>query len=818
MIKVESLTIKEFRGIRDLTLDLKGENFAICGPNGTGKSGIVDALEFVLTGSVSRLSGEGRGEISLKQHAPHVDKRNDPDKARVSATISIPSLKKTVVIERSAKTPATIHATPDEPAVREILKQLERRPEVVLSRRELIRYVLATPGKRAEEIQALLHLDRVEKVRAALQKIANRCERQLGPLATARASAANNLSRALGIPNLTKEKLVAAANAKRAILGLAEFSTLTQTTSLKDGMATPNAGQPQRIPKAQANADISAAREALADLNSPTTTAASAEVIRELQALAADTEFIMAAQKTKFYAAGIDLVEIDACPFCDSRWDVEKLKHHVKSKLDRLRDLSRKRANAENKIAPMISLLEKARSAVELMLRHAVLVVPAIDTEVARQFSNDCKAAIDKLTSFLPPESSIGALEGMKNIPRPLSDMISKLEKTVGALPDPTKEDAAREWLTIAQERLEVWRDAERRHKGAKERFERARQVFDIYSAASDKVLTSMYADVEDDFAGLYRFVNRDDEDRFSAELIPSMGKLGFGVDFYGRGFFPPGAYHSEGHQDSMGLCLYLALMRHLNGAAFTFSVLDDVLMSVDTMHRREVCSLLKKEFPNTQFVLTTHDPVWLRHMKTEGLIGSRSGVQFRGWDIDRGPSHWDERDIWVEIDEHLQQNGVRAASALLRHYLEYISAELCHRLRAPVEFRGDGRYQLGQLLPAAVSRLRKLYKSAKEAASSWNQRDTVEEIDDRQTEFGKLVETSNVEQWQINVAVHFNSWENLSPNDFRPVVNAFREVVNGFACSACGGYLRVSPEQETPDSLRCSCGAINLNLGRKKA
>ena len=40
MIKVESLTIKEFRGIRDLTLDLKGKNFAICGPNGTGKSGI----------------------------------------------------------------------------------------------------------------------------------------------------------------------------------------------------------------------------------------------------------------------------------------------------------------------------------------------------------------------------------------------------------------------------------------------------------------------------------------------------------------------------------------------------------------------------------------------------------------------------------------------------------------------------------------------------------------------------------------------------------------------------------------------------------
>ena len=28
MIRIDKITIKEFRGIRDLTLDLKGENFA----------------------------------------------------------------------------------------------------------------------------------------------------------------------------------------------------------------------------------------------------------------------------------------------------------------------------------------------------------------------------------------------------------------------------------------------------------------------------------------------------------------------------------------------------------------------------------------------------------------------------------------------------------------------------------------------------------------------------------------------------------------------------------------------------------------------
>src|SRR5690349_18771267 len=55
VILAQQLSIHEFRGIRDLTIELGGKNFAICGPNGTGKSGVVDALEFALTGNISRL-------------------------------------------------------------------------------------------------------------------------------------------------------------------------------------------------------------------------------------------------------------------------------------------------------------------------------------------------------------------------------------------------------------------------------------------------------------------------------------------------------------------------------------------------------------------------------------------------------------------------------------------------------------------------------------------------------------------------------------------------------------------------------------------
>ncbi|MGE0847986.1 MAG: AAA family ATPase [Hyphomicrobiaceae bacterium] len=86
MIRIEEVSISEFRGIRDLVLKLTGQNFAVSGPNGTGKSGVVDALEFGLTGSVSRLSGKGTGAVSVKDHGPHVDFRNKPQEARVVLT------------------------------------------------------------------------------------------------------------------------------------------------------------------------------------------------------------------------------------------------------------------------------------------------------------------------------------------------------------------------------------------------------------------------------------------------------------------------------------------------------------------------------------------------------------------------------------------------------------------------------------------------------------------------------------------------------------------------------------------------------------
>ena len=72
----------------------------------------------------------------------------------------------------------------------------------------------------------------------------------------------------MGITELTKEKVLAAANAQREILGLPALADLSETCLSRTGWRRQGLHNLSRIPKAQAVADIQAARQALAEIAS----------------------------------------------------------------------------------------------------------------------------------------------------------------------------------------------------------------------------------------------------------------------------------------------------------------------------------------------------------------------------------------------------------------------------------------------------------------------------------------------------------------------------------------------------------------------
>lgn len=817
MIRAKQLIIRDFRGIKSLTLDLGGKNFAVCGPNGTGKSGIVDALEFALTGNISRLAGAGTGALSVKEHGPHVDSRNKPESASVSLTVHIPSLKKDATIVRNVKDARTPSISPPDADVTAIFAKVAIHPEFALSRRELIRYVLAEPGKRAKEVQELLRLDDVETLRALFQRIANASDRDVKILKASKEESSASLQRALGLTKLSVSDILVAANEQRTLLGLLPIAALDSNASIKDGIASAaTSAQPPKLSKLHARNDVDALATQLATLQSADFLSLCAKASALIAKLAKDETFLQSASRSALLQSALALFDDSVCPVCDTSWTSESFRKHIATKLAHFEAVSAQRKEAELRLAPILAQLEAARAAATNVAKFGPLLIPAVDCTSLTTYAANVSHVISALRAFLPVTSTVDALASASKVDDSIGGSIGNLKSAIAAIPEPTLQDAARDFLIVGQERLENYRNASLKHKSAEQRAEVARTVLDTYGVVTTNALDDIYKKVEVLFSKLYRLVNHDDEKDFQAQLKPSIGKLGFDVDFYGRGFFPPGAYHSEGHQDSMGLCLYLALMSYLAGEAFTFAVLDDVLMSVDAGHRREVSKMLREQFPDTQFLLTTHDEVWLRHMSSVGLIEPKRFAHFRTWNVDIGPTEWDDRDVWQEIDAHLAANNVHAAASLLRNYLEHFAKEACQNLRASVEFHGDAQFTLGDLLPNAVSKLLKLYRAGKDVAAGWAQSDKVAAIGLIEEAFSKTAQTSQVDQWQLNAAVHYNEWANLHAKDFAPVAKAFKALVEGLCCSKCGSLLYVVPTVGKSEALRCGCGVHNINLVKK--
>ncbi|MCI0565107.1 MAG: AAA family ATPase [Nitrososphaera sp.] len=817
MIEIEKIKIEEFRGIRDLTLNFNKQNFGICGPNGTGKSGVVDAIEFGITGDITRLGGRGTSDVSVKAHAPHVDQRTKPEKAKVTLTARVPSINVNVTIERSVRSPKTPKITPDNENLREVFAELEKHPELALSRREIIKYILTPPGDRSKEVQALLRLDKVEKVRRSLTTVANKCKSEAQSAREEYERSRKEFGLALGITELRKEQVLQAVNDQRKILGLPALTDRDSKTSLREGVTSKDREkQKPGIHKRTALAEVESLRSAQELQEAPAVVQQRTDTLKHLEELKANPALLRLFQRQAFYKTGLDLIDEDACPLCDVGWNEAELRDHLAAKIGQAASTEKMLKEISDALPVATSVLKDQEQLLTRIIAYCNALEPKVPADTLMEYLSGLASIRERISRFVSDPSDVtGTIASYSTEwwapPKEAKLLLREIETRIKALPELSKEEEAKETLIRAQDRFERVQSKKLEAKEAESRNTKAQKVLVHYDKSSTTVLTWIYKEVEQDFTRYYRFINRDDESKFEGKLLPSLGKLGFEVDFYGRGLFPPGAYHSEGHQDGMGLCLYLALMKHTLKDNFTFAVLDDVLMSVDAGHRREVCRLLKQEFPQTQFVLTTHDQVWLQYMKTEQLI--KSSMSFGGWSVETGPRVWDDKDIWEHIDETLAKNDIPQAASALRRYLEYTTAILADELRARVEFHGYGQYDLGDLMPPVIERWKYLLKKAIKAAKKWKQVQKVTDLTALKQQVDSKVTQSGDEQWAINKAVHFTDWADLQKEEFELVVAAFKELLETLRCDDCGGYFYVQPNKGASETLRCSCGNTAMNL-----
>jgi energy-coupling factor transporter ATP-binding protein EcfA2 len=146
----------------------------------------------------------------------------------------------------------------------------------------------------------------------------------------------------------------------------------------------------------------------------------------------------------------------------------------------------------------------------------------------------------------------------------------------------------------------------------------------------------------------IYRHIQGDSAAPIRLEL-PSeddtnQHRLNLVIDFSeNRAGVQPGGYLSDSQIHSLALALRLAAIKCFNFAA-PIIALDDIVTSYDANHRRAIAALLAKEFADFQIIVTTHDERFFCYLKDQLESKHWNFKQIIRLDPDYGPRFHDHR------------------------------------------------------------------------------------------------------------------------------------------------------------------------------
>jgi len=815
-MKLLELDIRYVRGIHTLELTPNGNNQVIWGPNGSGKSAVVDAVDFLLTGQISRLAGRGAGELSLTQHGPHVD--HTEEEATVTGIFRVPGVPAPLKLSRCFSDPGTLAYDHAYAANLEPILALARRGQHVLSRREILKYIWAEAGTRAEQIQELLNLKDVEDIRQALVRAEHDLARELTAAIANVEKARSELNGALQLTTFDLAAVIAIANQNRVLVGGQKLAVLSSAT-LKSNIKAPTViTTDQGVNVTFLQRDIRTIAELFSTGNEQKLATADTTLRAILQEVRADPGLTHELSHRELIEQGLALLdETGRCPLCDTEWPAGKLLEHLQAKLATAENATQYANQVRSSAKEIADLVNRLRT----LLARPIAATQALGAKEPLQELQSWLSQLDSLSTALAeplryyPQNEVST-DQVRQLHAP-SNILHSLDQlsTSAAQKFPTSTPEQNAWDLLTQ--LEIRLDAVEKATSAADLAQlyqsRAAILLDAFLKSRDQILESLYSTIRDRFVHLYQQLHAPDEADFSATIAPEGAALRIQVDFHGRGPNPPHALHSEGHQDSMGVCLFLALAEHLTAGLMDLVILDDVIMSVDADHRRRLCELLATEFPNRQLLITTHDRSWATQLRVTGIVDRKGSIEFFNWSIDTGPQVNYEAEMWARIAKQLAANDVTGVAGTLRRGLEEFFAFACDALHAPLTFRLSRGYELGDFLPAAASRYLKLIAKAKKAALSWGKNDVVDELDELRSVFATIYNRTNAEQWVVNKTLHYDQWVNSTPNDMNPIVEAMRDLQLQLTCSSCGGLLRVTEVAHKDAELRCSCDKLHWNL-----
>ncbi len=660
---LKSLTIAHLRGsVVSFSVPFEKDKKVtiIYGENGTGKSTICDAFDFLGNGNVGSLDDRGLGRTT--KYWPSVGKAPSD----VSVTLDTASGSCCAALAAGGVAAIPENAIP--------------RVEV-LRRSQILSLIQAKPAERYAAIDRFIDVKTIEDAEGVLSQL-------IIDLKQRRELAAERIGENR---EAIRQAWETAGKPARGVIAWAESETA------KD--IGPLAAEVQALAALQsAYARLSGTPAALiqcaAALSAAMATLAESRRVAEDAAARASrgaSEVVGVLRAAQAYL--LKDPSPDVCPLCESSDRATDLATRIDQRLSAFAEIERAQKQVESDERAVAAATANDARVREGMAAHAAAFEQA---RSAHPWSSGMSlpatpapAASDQLAGWLTATEPLS--EKWKEVEarcRLHADQIANLAKALATLRTNTEAEAELGRLIPRLESaLTVVRDERRRF--------------------TDGVLSKIAAEV----GRLYEAVHPGEGlNKIELQLDPKKrASLEIGASFGGQSAAPQ-AYFSDSHLDTLGLCIFLSLAA-LDGVPEKILVLDDILASADEPHVDRAIEMIYTESAKFRHcVVTTHYRPWREKFRWGWLKnGQCQFLHLTKWTATEGisltgsiPEAERLRSMLGDVPPDLQAICAKAG-VILEASLDF----LARLYECTVPYRTDAGYSLGELLQAIDKKLR---------------------------------------------------------------------------------------------------------------
>ena len=698
---MKSAKIKEFkaRGLRgfknEVVLPLNEKSIVLYGENGTGKSSVADIIEWFFSDRINHLSDIeiGRNGLEAMRHTSLTNNENGAFTIRFKDSKF--DCEKTLYLKKGVVNHSVTNCTE---AFDKYISD-SKKEKLVIHYKELSGFVVATQGERLTQLSEIIGFSEVTEIKRLLNRIHNKLEKEIKTSGFERIIQSNQqtLIRHLNQNVVSDQQFLSVINA--------QIKNHTHEKVINELKEIPEFISSLMVPVDQVKlttiALCSELKNCLIHLEESIKVIYSdyEKAITKYNKLVDDAKSLNDLKLTDLLSTGekilsVDTENINSCPLCLSDINGLKILENVRERLFGLNEIKAKKLEITKSLIDIFNNaeveLQKLRSGVSNPLfkeKHladiraeciliGIDVKKLVDEINKRDFENKLKANLNlqSQTLYLSVKQKIDTvvLEIENSLPKDSNtELVVKLQESVNAYNE-----------IISQKRLSSIIEAQKAsfailsEEFAKIQKNSLDEFFKMFSQSINEYY--VYMNPNESVENI-RLMPIESEDEIKGLTIQ--------FEFFDQEVTPPHKFLSESHLNCLGLSFFLASVVAFNKTN-KFFVLDDVISSFDTNHRKRFLDLLVERFKEYQIILLTHETNFFEYARRIAKTNNWLVESFR-FSKENGTYLTEPRQsIFEKIIKKLNNGDDDKLGHDIRVYLEHFAKEVANCIEAKVSFK----------------------------------------------------------------------------------------------------------------------------------